>query len=260
MRPRLQVVLFDLGNTLLYDDPAKWPEIYRLAEAALWDSLEQAGVRSTPGALYGPYETLLSYYYNLREPKLEEPGMARVLRGLLARHNILLPDLSLRTALDAMYSRTQANWYPEDDAIPTMEALRAKGLRLGLVSNGADDPNAHQLLEKAGLQGFFELVLSSASFGWRKPHPGIFRAALDHFGAPPEQVAMVGDSYEADILGAHAVGLNTIWLTRRAGNAPASIPIAPDLEVKALSEIPGAVASGGSWHSSAPLVKIGDCQ
>jgi HAD superfamily hydrolase (TIGR01549 family) len=241
MKGPLQVVLFDLGNTLLHDDPAAWPRVYRRAEAALWNALELAGVRSTPAELYGSHDSLLNYYYDLREPALEEPGMARVLEGLLTEHHIVVSQLSLRSALNAMYSQTQGNWFLEADAAPTLAVLRAKGLRLGTVSNGADDLNAHQLLEKAGLRDYFDLVLSSAAFGWRKPHRGIFQAALDHFGASAERVAMVGDSYEADVLGANALGLKTVWITRRVRQRPTRMPVRPDFVVEALSEVPALI-------------------
>lgn len=241
MKGTLQVVLFDLGNTLLHDDPASWQHVYRRAEAALWKSLRLAGVRSGPKELYAGHDSLLNYYYNLREPALEEPGMARVLADLLNQHQVRVSEATLRAALDEMYSETQRNWYVEDDAGPTFATLRGEGLRLGAVSNGADDVNARQLLEKAGLGEYLDLVLSSAAFGWRKPHPGIFQAALRHFGVAAESAAMVGDSYEADIVGAHALGLRTFWITRRVRRAPANMPVPPDFEIKALSEIPALV-------------------
>jgi HAD superfamily hydrolase (TIGR01549 family) len=238
MKGALQLVLFDLGNTLLHDDPHAWPLVYRRAEGALWNSLRLAGVSSTPAELYGGPDSLLNYYYDLREPALEEPGIARILEGLLAQHEELVSQANQRAALDVMYSQTQSNWFVEDDAAPTLEALRAEGLRLGAVSNGADDLNAQQLVEKAGLREYLDLVLSSAAFGLRKPHPAIFQAALDHFGASAESAAMVGDSYEADIVGAHALGLKTVWVTRRVRRDPAGMPVRPDFEVKALGDIP----------------------
>jgi HAD superfamily hydrolase (TIGR01509 family) len=237
MKPALQVALFDLGNTLLYDIPEAWPEVYARAEVALWSALRRAGVRVTPGALYDHNESLLRYYYRLRQSDLEEPGMARVLQALLLRQNIGISEQNLQAALRSMYAVTQTNWFPEEDAASTAEALRGKGLRLGAVSNGADDLNARQLLAKAGLRPYFEYIVTSAAFGWRKPHPGIFRAALDHFGVPAELAVMVGDTYEADILGAHAVGLNTIWITRRVRQVPPAIPIEPDFTVVSLNDV-----------------------
>jgi putative hydrolase of the HAD superfamily len=237
-----QVVLFDLGNTLLYDDPDAWPEVYRRAEQALWNALHEAGVRTSPDALYAKSGSLLKYYYGLRQSDLQEPGMAPTLEALLRRQGIHISHESLQAALSSMYTVTQSNWHSEEDAVPTLAALRDRGIPLGALSNGADDRNARQLLEKAGLTPFFDLVLSSAAFGWRKPHEGIFRAALARFESPAERVVMVGDSYEADILGAHRAGLATIWITRRIRHVPAIMPVKPDFTVHTLSEIPALIA------------------
>lgn len=239
MSLRLQVVLLDLGNTLIYDDPDAWPDVYRRAEAALWNELRGLGVTCSADVLYDHHASLLHYYYALHRFDLAEPGMGTVLQTLLARQNIAIPAGSLQAALRMMYAVAQTNWHAEGDALPTLMALRENGLRVAVVSNGADHMNARELVQQAGLTPYLELILSSAAFGWRKPHAGIFRAALDHFGVGPDQAAMVGDSYEADVLGAHAIGLHTAWVTRRVRNPPARIPIEPDFRVARLSELPG---------------------
>jgi len=111
-------------------------------------------------------------------------------------------------------------------------------MRLGVVSNGSDDGNARSLLEKGKSLDFFESVLTSAAFGRRKPDPAIFHAALSHFGASPEQSVMIGDNYDADIAGAQAVGMNTIWIRRRVAMPPSLAVVAPGEKASALAEIP----------------------
>ena len=118
-----------------------------------------------------------------------------------------------------MYSITQQNWYLEADAIPTLKTLREQGYRLGMISNTSDDKNVQQLVDRWELRPFFETIITSAGCGIRKPDERIFRLALDHFGVPPEQVAMVGDLLEADILGANQMGIYSIWITRRVQSA-----------------------------------------
>ena len=237
MRLPIRVIFFDLGNTLIYDKPGAWKETFQRADEALWKTLREFGVRSSAVELYGDHETLLHYYYKLREGELDEPGICAVLRELLNNHKISISEKKLQSALRSMYAVTQTNWYIEDDAIPVTQALLDRGYRLGIISNGAEDLNTYELIDKAGLRSYFEFILSSASFGKRKPHPGIFHAALDHFQYPPEQTVMVGDSYEADILGAHHLGINTIWVTRRVPNPLEKRVIQPDATVSRLHEI-----------------------
>jgi putative hydrolase of the HAD superfamily len=233
----VRVAFFDLGNTLLFDkDP--WEALYRRADEALWRSLRASGVSASAAQIYGEHETLFDYYYALRQNDLDEPGIAPVLRGLLSRRNIVVPEAGLRAALRSMYAVTQANWYIEDDAVPTLETLKERGLRLGAISNGADDENTQTLINRTGIRPYFEFIISSAAFGKRKPHPGIFRVALDHLQAPPEQTVMVGDTYEADIVGAHDMGMHSIWVTRRVRKSPARMEVRPDAVVARLGEIP----------------------
>jgi len=85
MKPPVQVILFDLGGTLFYDDALKWPDAYRRAEEALWASLRQSGISATPESLYHGESSFLQYYYRLRATGLDEPGAGRVLRELLTR-------------------------------------------------------------------------------------------------------------------------------------------------------------------------------
>lgn len=230
--------LFDLGNTLFYDDPAAWPSTYLRAEDALWASLRAAGVRAAPDSLYGHASTFLQYYYELREGSLLEPGAVRVLMELLAGQTPPVEQSISRAALDAMYRVTQLNWQLEDDAVSTLQRLLGQGLRLAAISNSSDDLNSQRMVARAGLQPRFEFVLTSAGFGIRKPGEQIFLEALSRLDVPAAQAVMVGDNYEADILGAHAVGMQTIWVTRHIRERPPAMPILPDETVSALAEIP----------------------
>jgi HAD superfamily hydrolase (TIGR01549 family) len=97
-----------------------------------------------------------------------------------------------------------------EDALPVLEDLRGRGLRIGLVSNGARDLDAfaahHGLVVDA--------AVGSRAHGRVKPDPSIFEAALRALGAAADETAMVGDSYEDDIEGARALGMRAILLDR----------------------------------------------
>jgi putative hydrolase of the HAD superfamily len=97
-----------------------------------------------------------------------------------------------------------------DDTLPVLAELRAAGLKIGLVSNSARDVHAfarHHALEiDAGISSFFH--------GKTKPHASIFRAVLDLLDVDPGEAVMLGDSVEADIVGAVAIGMRAILLDR----------------------------------------------
>ena len=229
----------------MYDkDP--WPPFFPRADKALWEVLHSSGVTLQPSDLYGEFNNLFELYYAMREPELEEPTTFTVLEELLRKKGCRLSDTVISAALRAMYAVTQSNWYPEMDAAPTLEILRNTRLRIGYVSNGADDENTQVLIDKAGLREYAEFIISSAAFGLRKPHEAIFQAALDHFQLKPEEAVMVGDTLEADILGANRMGMASIWITRRAQVDPDQAKnIKPSVTVATLSEIPDRLSELG---------------
>ncbi len=222
----------------MYDrDP--WPPIFAQADAVLWAVLHEAGVNLEAHELYGEFQNLFELYYARRESELSEPTTLIVLGELIKQKGFPVPDASLRAALRAMYTITQANWYTEEDAIPTIEKLRKNGYHIAYLSNGGDDENTQAVIDKGGLRPFAEFILSSAAFGIRKPHPSIFQAGLAHFGLRPEETVMVGDTLEADILGANQLGMKSIWITRRAHrDHDKEKLIRPDLTLATLREIP----------------------
>jgi putative hydrolase of the HAD superfamily len=112
-----------------------------------------------------------------------------------------------------------------------------------MISNTSDDKNVQQMVDRWELRPFFETIVTSAGVGFRKPDERIFRPALNHFGVPPEQVAMVGDSLEADILGANLSGIYSIWITRRVSlPGEGVLTIQPQAVIPALDLIPGLLA------------------
>ncbi len=108
--------------------------------------------------------------------------------------------------------------------------LKAAGrYRTCLISNGQTD-RQREKLRRLSIDGRFDHVLISEEIGVRKPDPAIFGRALDLTDAEPRQACMIGDSALADIAGAAAVGIRTIWVNLHDWDFPRSAP-APDHEV-----------------------------
>jgi putative hydrolase of the HAD superfamily len=111
-----------------------------------------------------------------------------------------------------------------EDALPVLEELHTRGLKLGLVSNSARDMHAfarhHRLEVDAGISSFHH--------GKTKPHESIFRAALELLDVEPEEAAMVGDTVEDDVEGARAIGMQAL-LVDRLGRYPDFEPRLEDL-------------------------------
>ena len=112
-----------------------------------------------------------------------------------------------QTILDDLYERTKAMTAQSREVLLQLKEL---GLPMVLVSNFYG--NIHTVLHEFGFDGLFLKVIESAVVGIRKPDPRIFLLGVEALGLKPEEVTVVGDSLDKDIIPAHEVGCQTIWL------------------------------------------------
>jgi putative hydrolase of the HAD superfamily len=236
---QISTILFDIGSTLVYSkDP--WPPIYEQADRALVDVLYRTGFAIDPEVFFTELGGFIrSYYDSPRTDNIERTTFV-ALRDFLSQRGIQsIPEPVLRAALKALYTVTQKNWYLEDDAIQTLKTLVSRGYHLGMISNTSDDKNVQGIVDRFGLRPYFEIIITSAALGIRKPDPRIFQIALDHFQVEPQAAVMVGDTLNADILGANQLGIYSIWITRRVQDTEeGELAIQPQAVITALSQIP----------------------
>jgi HAD superfamily hydrolase (TIGR01662 family) len=241
----IEVTFLDLGSTLIYAQEP-WPPVLARADQELVRCLRQASFPIESTTLSGGFDTFLDAYYAQRGKDNVEPTTFVFLRDMLAENGYSrVPDPILRRALGSMYAVAERNWYVEEDAISTLVSLREDGYRLGLISNTSDDNNVHALVDQCGFRQFFDLILTSAGCGYRKPHPRIFQIALKQFGIQPGQAVMVGDTLEADIAGANNVGIYSVWITRRVESSDPSTALRQNFDtVRAASAGMPAIRDG----------------
>jgi len=238
----IRAVIFDLGNTLMYPvAPDLWPEVIQRGNQALMDYLCKLNILIDCDNFMFEFNQRLHQYYDKRDKQMVETSTFLVLKELLEeKGHTDLPDSVIRDSLDAHYAVTQKNWQLEDDAIACLKTLQEQNYVLGLVSNAGDHRDVLQLVERFNLSPYFEFILTSASCGYRKPHSRIFQLALEKINARASEVAMVGDTLNADILGANNMGIYSIWITRRTSTPPDdTLPILPEAIIKSLGELPG---------------------
>jgi HAD superfamily hydrolase (TIGR01549 family) len=104
----------------------------------------------------------------------------------------------------------QANLWesPSDEARPALALLRARGLRLVVVSNA--NGRLHHLFGRVGLLDAVDLLLDSHHEGIEKPDPRYFEIALARSGAAAATTIHVGDLYHVDVVGARAAGITPV--------------------------------------------------
>lgn len=236
-----KVILFDLGSTLIYFDSI-WSEVLPEMNQALLLALKQSGLNLDNSDFIERYDQRIRAYYTERDTEFFEYTTTMAVRNTLEELDFKgIPEATIQAAVASMYSVSQSHWQPEADAVPTLTELCKRGYRMGIISNAADDQDVQTLVDKAEVRSFFDVILTSAAEGIRKPNPQIFQTALEALGGvDPEKAAMVGDTLGADILGARNAGVYGIWISRRADNAANRAhqdTIRPDRIIDTLEEL-----------------------
>jgi putative hydrolase of the HAD superfamily len=111
----------------------------------------------------------------------------------------------------------QTSFFPETPAL--LESLRGR-YKLGVVTNFMDGPTARIVFDALDYGNFFGSLVVSAEVGYMKPSPVVFERALGELGSSPENTIMVGDSYEADVVGAHAAGMRGVFIDLDGASEP----------------------------------------
>lgn len=122
------------------------------------------------------------------------------------------------------------------DALDLLERLRARGVPLGLVTNG-DARQQRDKIEWHGLGRFFDAIVVEGEFGAGKPDEVVYRAALDGLGVRPADAWMVGDHLEFDVDGPQRLGLQGVWLDREGLGLPAGSAVQPARIIRSLREL-----------------------
>ncbi|MFC9843288.1 HAD family hydrolase [Streptomyces sp. NPDC060223] len=173
--------------------PLSEPELIRAAR-----DLESAG--ALPGGA-SPAEPLPDDITEVWEIRDESAESHRAAYTALSRR-VTLPDPGLH---DALYERHMVPdaWRPYPDAEEVLDALRERGIAVGVVSNIGWD--LRPVFRAYGLDPYIGSYVLSYEHGIQKPDPRLFAIACDALGVAPEDALMVGDSRPADG-GAAALG------------------------------------------------------
>lgn len=203
----LEAVLFDWGDTLMQF--AYSPDLVAAGHHA---GLAAIGRADLPQA-----DAVTEHFREEYEPLFWAPGTIeeieypQLVRRLLGDFDVEIGDDELDRFLEAEHRAWDPARILAAHTHPLLEALRALGLKLGLVSN-AFDPGwlLHRDLEQMGLAQRLDFSVFSSEVGMRKPHPAIFERALEALGVEPERALFVGDRLFEDVRGAAEVGMTTV--------------------------------------------------
>lgn len=226
----LRAIFFDVGNTLIYAHPSV-SEVCRQV-------LERAGHVRDLGAIDSLMPLVDAYYEDRYRADdtfwTSEEETSSVWVGM---YSMLCRELGIHedaaVLARAVYDEFESadRWRLYDDVVPAFERARARGMRVGIISNW--DSRLVRLMGDLGVAELLHTIVSSADVGLRKPDPRIFELACEHVGVHPTESAHVGDHVYADVLGASAAGMRAVLIDRhgtQADDGPAPIRSLDELE------------------------------
>ena len=228
-RPPLRAVFLDIGDTVMRPNPS-WEHVYAMAFAEFGHDVD---IDDLHAALRRAY-----HHGGWGMEGGFEPNEETSFQRTVAIDAAAIAELGLAPMPEAFYRRLSelfmvtSHWHIFPDAYSTLEALQARGLTVGAVSNWVW--NLPELLHALDLVRKFDFIAASARIGFEKPHPRIFEWALNQAGVPPEAVIHVGDHVDADVEGARAVGIQGVLIDRAGrygdGEVPDGTPVIRSLE------------------------------
>lgn len=239
----LKAILFDLDDTLIdwsgFDED--WVRLERPRLRRAFDYICATHALDDFDAFCVRFREYAAEAWMSARENLVAPHVGRILTAT-AQHFGAPVELDAKALLDAYALDWGAlpgvTLFP--DVLPLIELLKAHSIKIAIVTN-AFQPMVmrdRELHDYELLDHFTDCRISAADAGVLKPHPDIFRTALDCVGAAPNEAVFIGDNIEADIAGAQAAGMRGVL--REIEGRPSAISglIVPDGVIQSLDELP----------------------
>jgi putative hydrolase of the HAD superfamily len=122
------------------------------------------------------------------------------------------------------------------DAHETLDALKERGVRLALITNGAAEPQRAKVVRFA-LEHRFDHIQIEGEHGFGKPEERAYTHAMEVLGVGSQETWMVGDNLEWEVVGPQRLGIHAIWHDGYGNGLPPGSPIKPDRIIRRLSEL-----------------------
>jgi putative hydrolase of the HAD superfamily len=258
----IRAVLFDLDDTLLWDDrsvkeafqatcskaaqetgvdPGRLEEEVRREARALYESYETFPFTKMIGI--NPFEGLWAHFTegendNFRKLQRLAPEYRRQswTRGLKA---LGIDNAALGEQLGEMFgAERRARPIVYEETFEVLDQLKSK-YKLLLLTNGSPDLQKEKLAGVPQLAPYMDHIVISGQFGEGKPAVSIFEHAIKLLGIEANEGVMIGDKLTTDILGSNRFGMRNMWINRHG--LQRTDEIIPSFEISSLREIQGII-------------------
>jgi len=235
---QIKAVLFDMFDTLAVINHGH--EFYKHAIKRMYEYIVNQGVSVDFEPFREAYIKARDELYAAAEENLEEPHFNQRIQNALQLLGYTL-DAKDPTITGATWEFCQEflNHVKIDENAKNVLQNLYGNYKLGIISNFAIPEGVYNVLKTNELNELFDIVVVSGEINKRKPSPEIFQSALKMLGVLADEAVFVGDTADADIAGAHAVGMKAVYIKRRFEQALEKF--IPDIIIENLAELPSAL-------------------
>jgi len=220
-------ILFDFFGTLVDYSPSRTEQGYERTHRLL----RAAGCRLGYAEFLSLWSELSAEFEAVAVESHREYSMAQVAGGFLRRIG-LEPDEALNREFVESYLSEWNKGVRYSERVPQMLERLHERFELAVITNTHDRELVPAHLRRMGVAGFFGCTVTSVEVGTRKPAAGIFLHTLRRLDVSPERCVYVGDSYEADFLGAESASIRPLLI-----DPDRDAPVSPQNRLSSIFEL-----------------------
>lgn len=228
-------VLFDFFGTLVEYSPSYTEQGYPRTHALL----RAAGSPLDYEAFLALWSETAAGFEEAAARSHREFSMADVAGAFLERAVGRTDETLVRAFVRSYIAEWNRGVRYADAVAEMLQGLRER-FTLAVVSNTNDADVVPDHLRAMGVHGLFREIVTSVELGVRKPSPAIFEHALGRLGASPSDCVYVGDSYEADYLGADAAGIRCLLI-----DPGGAAPVAAERRIESVLDLTSRLGGAG---------------
>jgi len=233
---RIKVVIFDYGNTLVFE-VVDWDASEHKGAEYAFEKLAELGIVIDRTLFVERLTTARKQNREMARETLVEISALETLDEVV--HSFTDGKLSrseLAMLEDAFFRKEFQRIRPLPNAEEVLRQLSYEGFKLGLISNATSGNAVRLVLQEHHLLHWFQASAISSDVGFRKPKSEIFQYMLQALNVEANEAIMVGDSIDTDVLGARNAGLRSIWLDVVATDS-VSDSVKPDAVAGSLKDV-----------------------
>lgn len=219
-------IIFDLGSTLLEFESRPWDEITYEGQKRAYDQLVSDDHHLPDFETFNARLEEIKAEYRARAVEtLQEWCSVDAFEKVLAEYGLSDAKEQGSRSIDIFYELVREGFVLCEGAREVLAKVKERGYKTGLMSNTIFPGTAHEIdLDNFGLSPYLDFRIYSSEFGYRKPHPEIYREGLRRIGLPAEETLFVGDRYFEDIEGPQNMGMSAILKYREGREYPDPMP------------------------------------